>query len=40
MGCNSGRDIWWEEDRVVANCQDGAAARAGSSLGVQKGQDR
>lgn len=40
MGSNSGRDIWWEEYRVVGNCQEGAAERAGSSVGVKKGQDR
>lgn len=40
MGSDYGRDIWWEEYRVVGNCQDGAAVTAGSRVGVQKGQDR
>lgn len=40
MGSDSGRDIWWEEHRVVGNCQDGAAVTAGSRVGVQKGQGR
>lgn len=33
MGSNSGKAVWWEEDRVVGNCQDSAAVRAGSSAG-------
>ena len=33
VGSNSGKAVWWEEDRVVGNCQDSAAARAGSSAG-------
>lgn len=40
MGSNSGTDIWWGEYRLVGNCQEGAAERAGSSVSVQKGQDR
>lgn len=40
VGSNSGRDIRWEDYGVVGNCQEGAAKRAGSSVGVQKGQDR
>lgn len=33
VGSNSGKAVWWEEDRVVGNCQD-SAARVGSSAGV------
>lgn len=32
VGSNSGKAVWWEEDRVVGNCQD-SAARVGSSAG-------
>lgn len=38
MGSNSGKDIWREEYRVVGNCQDGAAVRAGSSAVCRQGR--
>lgn len=38
VGPNSGRDLWWEECRVVGNCQGGAAMRAGSSVVCRLGR--
>ena len=38
VGPNSGRDLWWEECRVVGNCQGGAAMRAGSGVVCRLGR--